>query len=276
MLKKGSAAAKAFMAKIRAAKGKKKTTKKVNGYEQSKLFDKPLKKQTGTSNIAKDKKFQAKEPGKRKSASGRTYYESRANRSDKGKLLGVGSSFDTSIIFTLDDLKKQYYKLAKKYHPDSGGTTIQFQQLQKDYEALFNKLLKGSSLNDEQANNEINIDSAIRQIIDILINYENLNIEVVGKWLWVSGDTYVIKDILKSVGLTFIKKANVPYWVYKGSETTSRGKMSLEEIKKKYGSTKFDQKPPKKLDGYKLTTAEKTKLKSLFSKLKKGLNIRPI
>lgn len=47
------------------------------------------KKQTGTSNKARDIKRTAKAPGKRKSASGRTYYESRKNRSDKpGQLLG--------------------------------------------------------------------------------------------------------------------------------------------------------------------------------------------
>ena len=38
-----------------------------------------------------DKRYSAKKPGKRTSASGNTYYESRPNRSDKGKLLGIGS-----------------------------------------------------------------------------------------------------------------------------------------------------------------------------------------
>lgn len=47
------------------------------------------KKQTGKTNIAIDKKIQAKAPGKRVSKSGNVYYEARANRSDKGRLLGV-------------------------------------------------------------------------------------------------------------------------------------------------------------------------------------------
>jgi hypothetical protein len=80
MLKKGSKEAKAFMAKIRAAKGK----KKVVGKKKE-----ATKKQTGSSVLKLDKKIQAKPVGKRKSASGKTYYESRANRSDKGKLLGI-------------------------------------------------------------------------------------------------------------------------------------------------------------------------------------------
>ena len=34
----------------------------------------------------------------------------------------------------LDDLKKQYHSLAKKYHPDKGGTKEQFQELQNNYD----------------------------------------------------------------------------------------------------------------------------------------------
>jgi len=47
------------------------------------------KKQTGKTNIAIDRKIQAKSPGKRISKEGNVYYEARANRSDKGRLLGV-------------------------------------------------------------------------------------------------------------------------------------------------------------------------------------------
>ncbi len=44
-------------------------------------------RQTGSTHRAEDFQRQAKRPGKRVSANGKTYYERRANRSDKGKLL---------------------------------------------------------------------------------------------------------------------------------------------------------------------------------------------
>ena len=54
------------------------------------LFDKPTSRQTGTSNKVKDVKRKALAPGKRKSATGKSYTERRANRSDKpGSLTGV-------------------------------------------------------------------------------------------------------------------------------------------------------------------------------------------
>ena len=94
-LVKGSKAAREFMAKIRAKKkGVGKTTRK---------------KQTGTSNKAIDKKIQALPTGKRISKdSNKVYYERRANRSDKGKLLGIGN---INLIDVGNELWKLEYKI---------------------------------------------------------------------------------------------------------------------------------------------------------------------
>lgn len=196
----------------------------------------------------------------------------------QGQLFGIGKIigqlFDKTIIKDIDTLKKQYFQLAKKYHPDAGGTTFQFQELQNEYEKLFKKLLNGGSLNEEQKENEIVIDKAIRNIIDAIINIDGINIEVIGKWLWVGGNTYPVYQVLKSSGLTFIKKAGIPYWVYKGVESSSRGKMSMEDIKNKYQVTKFDTKSHKKLSG--IYKVNKTKLKINLTKLLKALDKRPI
>jgi hypothetical protein len=187
----------------------------------------------------------------------------------------IGAFFDTSVIKDLDSLKKQYYKLSKKYHPDAGGTTLQFQDLQKEYEKLFNTILKGGNLNKEQQDNEVVIDKEIRNIIDNLITLENITVEVIGKWLWVGGNTYPLRTILSSVGLEFIRKAGTPYWVYKGVESSGRGKMTMDEIKAKYGVHKFDLKAPKKISGFN-GKFNRTKLKNSLIKLKKALDKRPI
>lgn len=67
--KKGTQLAMFKMAKVRAAR----------------------KSQTGTSDKKIDSKKQALPVGKRISPNGNTYYEYRANRSDKGKLLGMSN-----------------------------------------------------------------------------------------------------------------------------------------------------------------------------------------
>jgi hypothetical protein len=69
---------------------KKKAAKKV---AKKKVAKKKVAKKKITR-IDYDKRYQAKKPGKRKSASGNTYYEYRENRVDKGRLLGVGYTLD--------------------------------------------------------------------------------------------------------------------------------------------------------------------------------------
>lgn len=109
-LKKGSKAAKDFMAKIRAAKGKTKP-KKVGA---TKIL--VAKKQSGEANRKYDKLVQALPAGKRKTA--KTHYangkkithstiytETRKNHSDKGKLLGIG------IQKTINGMQKTYIAL---------------------------------------------------------------------------------------------------------------------------------------------------------------------
>ena len=71
---------------------KKKAAKKV---VKKKVAKKVAKKKLTKADY--DKRYQAKKPGKRKSATGKTYYENRANRSDKGKLLGFNDITLTRI-----------------------------------------------------------------------------------------------------------------------------------------------------------------------------------
>jgi len=114
-LKKGSKAAKDFMAKLRAKRGK----KSVSGTK------KPSNRQTGTSNRAIDKRIEAKKPGRRivgKGNNAHAYYERRANRSDKGRLMGmagislndVGSEL-LELEFKINNLraKKEQTRLVK-------------------------------------------------------------------------------------------------------------------------------------------------------------------
>ena len=80
-------------------------------------------KQTGTSNKAKDVQRKAKAPGKRTSAKGKVYTETRKNRSDKpGTMLGQKNTIDRNlveevIIFAEND-SKLYNDLMVNYLPN--------------------------------------------------------------------------------------------------------------------------------------------------------------
>jgi hypothetical protein len=82
-IKKATPIKKAAKKVVKKAAPKKKAVKKVVRKVAKKVIRKKL------TNQAYDRRFQALKPGKRTSASGNTYYEYRANRSDRGKLLGI-------------------------------------------------------------------------------------------------------------------------------------------------------------------------------------------
>jgi len=282
-LKKGSKEAKAFMAKLRAAKGKPK--KKVAGWNKGGTYiiesgeGKPAK----AKKVLKVTRRKVVKAGTFKNFTrvGATQHKDTKSHNVNIRVLSgfsrkIAGLFDTSVINDIDELKKEYFKLAKKYHPDAGGTNEQFQTLQNEYDKHLKTLLSGSKLSSEQQANEIELDKALRDAANALAGLSGIDIELSGKWLWVTGNTYPIRTELKTAGFLFAstKKA----WFYKGTESKGRGKMSLEEIKTKYGATKIQPKDTgKKLNGNSsIGKINKTKLQAALKKAAKSLNKRII
>lgn len=66
---------------------------------------------------------------------------------------------------------------------------------------------------------------------------DGINIELVGEWYWIAGETKKHKDTIKATGARYSAKRKKWYY-YEGIETARRGrssKKSYEEIKETYG-----------------------------------------
>jgi flavorubredoxin len=81
--------------------------------------------------------------------------------------------------------------------------------------------------------NEFKFDLEIEKIISQILHYENILIEVVGSWIWLSGDTKEIKDKLKDLGFKWASKKKM--WYFGEMKGRNPQEKSLEEIKNKYG-----------------------------------------
>ena len=142
-----------------------------------------------------------------------------------------------SEVTGINEAKKVYKTLAKKLHPDVGGSEEEFKLLN----AIYNDFIE----NKIYFSNDFKIDLDLEKIISQILHFENIIIELVGSWIWLSGDTKEIKDKLKELGFKWASKKKM--WYYGEMKGKSHGEKSLDEIKDKYGSKIFKKKENEKL-----------------------------
>lgn len=130
-----------------------------------------------------------------------------------------------SEIKGINEAKKIYKQLAKKLHPDVGGTNELFKMLNK----IYNDILE----NKIYFPNESKIDLELEKIISQILHYENIVIEVIGSWIWLSGETKEIKDMLKGIGFKWARTKKL--WFYGEMKRRNPKEQNIEDIKVKYG-----------------------------------------
>lgn len=136
---------------------------------------------------------------------------------------------------TIAEVKAAYRKLALQYHPDKGGDTATMQAINTEYAFACAKILKGENLSAEEADEQIRLSEEYRKVLEQIIQLSGITIELVGHWIWVTGNTYPVRKELKAAGLFFAPKKLA--WYYRADEyKTKGGKKTLDEIRDKYGT----------------------------------------
>jgi len=139
---------------------------------------------------------------------------------------------------TIDEVKATYKTLAKIHHPDKGGDTATMQAINSEYSFAIAKIAKGENLTDAEIDSIITENEKYREAISAIINLEGINIELVGCWIWVTGNTYPVRKELKTAQFFFASKKVAWYFRTEEYKCSNKGhKQSLDEIKNKYGST---------------------------------------
>ena len=137
----------------------------------------------------------------------------------------------------INEAKKIYKTLAKKLHPDVGGSEEEFKILNAVYTDLIEHKIYFS--------NDIKIDIELEKIISLILHFENITIELVGSWIWVNGDTREIKEKLKEIGFKWASKKRM--WFFGDMKSKNPTPKSMEEIKNKYGSEALNTKNKKEV-----------------------------
>lgn len=156
------------------------------------------------------------------------------NNLDAAKVLNITGELNPKII------KIAYKKASSKYHPDKGGSVEMMQIVNEAYSVLkdFEGVLDVSS---DQLNYGDEINAALLKIIHLS------EIDVCGAWVWVTGDTKQHSKILgrKEDGAGFYWANKKKAWYYRPSDwkSSSRGQMSLDEIKTTHGAQRVNNQP---------------------------------
>lgn len=141
---------------------------------------------------------------------------------------------------TLDELKKEYRKLAMMYHPDrEGGDLAVMKRINAEHDDVFEFLKKKANATAESGRETTETPEEFREIIEKLIRMDGINVELCGSWLWISGETFLHREELKEAGCRWAKTKRMWFWHHAEDGAHRRGKLSMEAIREKYGSEKL-------------------------------------
>jgi len=147
-------------------------------------------------------------------------------------------------VTTLTELRKEYRRLAFIYHPDKGGDTVLMQILNDRYERLSEKFIKENvDFSEGRKEYEMQVSEEIRDMLDRIMFLKGVDIEVIGGWIWITGNTFSVRTTLKSLGFLFSHPKTAWYW-HKGEYRKKNGKIqSMDEMRDFWGSQKIETQP---------------------------------
>lgn len=145
-------------------------------------------------------------------------------------------------IRTVEELRKRYKKLLKKYHPDNGGNEETMKEINRQYDAVFAQMSRENKADGESTTYDGKAeDKALREVLQKIIHI-NADVEIVGSWLWVEKGSYEYRQLLKEVGFHYASRKRAWYWHSGKYHKRSKKEISLAEIRLKYGSEKVNSK----------------------------------
>ncbi len=135
---------------------------------------------------------------------------------------------------TLEEIKNEYRRLVRKYHPDLGGDEETMKALNLAYEQAIRSGRFAEEM--DRTKTTMEQEEAFRDVLEKLIVLQGLVLEICGSWLWVTGNTYQHKETLKEAGLKFARKKIAWFWRPEEAKSMNRKQLSLEQIRERHGS----------------------------------------
>ena len=142
------------------------------------------------------------------------------------------------------ELKKEYKRLCFKLHPDLGGNKEEFQNMQNEYESIFDYWKNKNNETEEKKYHTSEGVKDYKDIVEQLLKL-GLDFDVVNNWIWIvaNKDTYPVRDKISQLGFIY-SKAKRKFWKDLSGAVTERtkgykSKKKYSDITSKYGCKSF-------------------------------------
>lgn len=118
------------------------------------------------------------------------------------------------------------------------------QEINAEYDRLF-KLLKDrhdSNTTDRDKTSYENMkydfteDTKLREMLNKIIGFQGITIEICGSWIWVF-DSYNYRKELKEMGFKYAAKKKALHWHNEAFKKKSHKSLNMSDIRNYYGST---------------------------------------
>jgi hypothetical protein len=142
-----------------------------------------------------------------------------------------------------EDLQSAWRLLAKKYHPDINPDGL---EIMKAVNAAYNLLMENInkwSIRSFTDDGSPSIDEALAAIYAKIRHLPDISLEVCGSWLWVTGNTYPVREPIKAAGLKFSSNKKAWYWHPEGYRKRSKKSFNMDEVRTMWGSQGLDSEP---------------------------------
>jgi curved DNA-binding protein CbpA len=160
---------------------------------------------------------------------------------------------------TREEMKNQYRKLCYENHPDKGGNTRTMQEINAEWATIQAQAAYTEASDRQQTAHADGKKSAadyhdlnevaeiLRAKIEIALNLSGVDVELMGLWIWCTGNTKEHRETFKANGFRWAQ--NKTAWYYAGVPTFNRKKTTLDEIRNAYGSQTFKRDERASLPG---------------------------
>lgn len=148
---------------------------------------------------------------------------------------------------TAEQGKQKYRELVKQYHPDNGGTGEELKEISAEFSTWWDHYKNiHTNADGKTYTSEKETTETAEQFMDIIRNLSNLpniEIEICGSWLWITGNTYPVRTQLSEFGCRWSRGKKKWYWTQDDFTKARYKKPSMEQIRQRYGSQMVHLQP---------------------------------